>query len=270
MDFSKWVPGAFGTADCLIIADKTLTIIDYKHGQGVLVSAEHNPQMMCYALGAYEMFSALYDIDEVRMVIFQPRRENVSEFQMTVDALLEWADKTLAPAAKLAKAGKGDFKAGAHCIFCKAKVDCRARAEANLKLAQFDFKLPPTLSDADIEGILPMLDDLVRWADDIKEYALGRAMSGKTWSGFKLVEGRSNRKYTNPDAVAEVVKQAGFDPFEQKLLGITAMQKLLGKTRFNELLDTLIEKPAGKPTLVPEADKRPALSTAKHDFREEN
>ncbi len=270
VDFSKWVPDGFGTADAIIIADGVLSVIDYKHGQGVLVEADHNPQMMCYALGAYEMFAALYDIESVSMTIFQPRRSNVSTFEMSVADLLAWADTTLKPTADLAFAGEGAYAAGAWCGFCKAKVDCRARAEANLALAKYDFNLPPKLSDADIEAILPVLDDLARWAEDIKDYALARAMSGKAWSGFKVVEGRSNRRYTNPDAVAEVIAKAGFDPFEKKLLGITAMQKLIGKTRFEELLTDLIEKPQGKPTLVPDTDKRPALSTAKDDFKEEN
>ena len=232
VDFSKWVPDGFGTADALIIADGVLSIIDYKHGQGVLVEADHNPQMMCYALGAYEMFAALYDIESVSMTIFQPRRSNVSTFEMSVADLLAWADTTLKPTAELAFAGEGEYAAGVWCGFCKAKVDCRARAEANLALAKYDFNLPPKLSDADIQAILPVLDDLARWAEDIKDYALARAMSGKAWSGFKVVEGRSNRRYTNPDAVAEVIIKAGFDPFEKKLLGITAMLKLIGKTLF--------------------------------------
>lgn len=270
VDFSRWVPDGFGTADALIIADGVLRIIDYKHGQGVLVEAEHNPQMMCYALGAYEMFAALYDIDSVSMTIFQPRRSNISTFEMSVTELLAWATTILKPTAELAFLGEGEYVAGSWCGFCKAKVECRARAEANLALAKYDFALPPKLSDADIEAILPLLDDLASWAEDIKEYALTRALSGKTWSGFKVVEGRSNRRYKSPERVAEVITQAGFDPFEKKLLGITAMQKLIGKTRFEELLTDLIEKPQGKPTLVPDTDKRPALATAKDDFKEEN
>ncbi|MDU4970413.1 MAG: DUF2800 domain-containing protein, partial [Atopobium minutum] len=151
----------------------------------------------------------------------------------------------------------------------KARNDCRARAEANLALAKYDFALPPTLTDAEIEAILPVLDELTAWAEDIQAYALTKALSGKTWHGYKLVEGRSNRKYVSADAVAEKVQDAGFDPFEKKLLGITAMQKLMGKKRFDELLEGLIEKPQGKPTLVPESDKRPAIHTAKDDFKEE-
>ena len=270
VDFSTYVPDGFGTADALIIADNKLSITDLKYGRGVLVEADHNPQLMCYALGAYEMFSALYDIETVSMTIFQPRRDNVSVFEMKASDLLDWAENTLKPKAELAAEGKGDFTAGEHCRFCKAKADCRARAEANLALARYDFALPPTLTDADIEAILPLLDELTSWAEDIKAYALTRAVAGKEWHGYKLVAGRSNRKYVNEDAVAKKVSDAGFNPYEEKLLGITAMAKLLGKNRFEELLSSLIEKPQGKPTLVPESDKRPAMNSAKEDFKEEN
>lgn len=270
VDFSTYVPDGFGTADALIIADDKLSITDLKYGRGVLVEADHNPQLMCYALGAYEIFSALYDIETVSMTIFQPRRDNVSVFEMKASDLLDWAENTLKPKAELAAEGKGDFTAGEHCRFCKAKADCRARAEANLALARYDFALPPTLTDADIEAILPLLDELTSWAEDIKAYALTRAVAGKEWHGYKLVAGRSNRKYVNEDAVAKKVSDAGFNPYEEKLLGITAMTKLLGKNRFEELLSSLIEKPQGKPTLVPESDKRPAMNSAKEDFKEEN
>ena len=269
VDFSRWVESGFGTADCIIIADGTLQICDYKHGRGVEVSAEENPQMMCYALGALELFDCLYDIDRVSMAIYQPRRSNISTYEMAKDDLYCWADKVLKPTAELAFAGDGNFLCGEWCTFCKAKNDCRARAEANLELARYEFKLPPLLTDADIEDILGKLDNLVSWATDIKEYALQQAISGKEWNGWKLVEGRSNRRYTDEEAVSKAVEAAGFNPYEKKLLGITAMQKLLGKSRFEELLAEFIEKPQGKPTLVRESDKRPAINTAKEDFMEE-
>lgn len=270
VDFSRWVPQGFGTADCVIVADKVLNVIDFKYGQGVLVEAGNNPQMMCYALGALSMMDALYNIDEVIMTIFQPRRDNISSFLLSVRELYDWADKELKPKAQLAFTGKGEYAAGDWCRFCKAKVDCRARAEANLELAKLDFAMPPILSDADIEAILPTLDELTSWAADLKDYALSRALSGKVWHGFKLVEGRSNRRYISEDAVAQTVMEAGFDPYEKKLLGITAMQKLLGKKHFEELLGALIEKPQGKPALVSESDKRPAMQTASQDFMEDN
>ena len=270
VDFSRWVEGGFGTADCIIVADGILQIIDYKHGLGVLVSAEENPQMMCYALGSLELFDGIYDIETVSMTIYQPRRENVSTYELSKDELYHWAEETLKPAADLAFAGDGEFKCGDYCRFCKARNDCRARADANLELARYEFKLPPLLTDEDIEDILSKVDELVSWASDIKEYALQQAISGKEWSGWKLVEGRSNRRYTNETVVAGAVTDAGFDPYERKVLGVTAMQKLLGKSRFDELLGLYIEKPQGKPTLAPESDKRPAMNTAKNDFMEEN
>ena len=268
VDFSRWVEEGFGTADCIIIADGTLQVIDFKYGLGVLVSATENPQMMCYALGALELFDGIYDIDTVRMTIYQPRRDNLSTYELSKNDLHTWADDVLKPAAELAFAGDGNFLCGEWCGFCKAKNACRARADANLELAKYDFKLPPLLTDEDVEDILGKIDDLVSWASDIKEYALAQAISGKQWSGFKLVEGRSNRRYVNDAAVAAAVTGAGFDPYEQKLLGITAMQKMLGKARFDEVLSGLIEKPQGKPTLVPESDKRPAMNTAITDFKD--
>lgn len=270
VDFSRWVEGGFGTADCIIIADGTLQIIDYKHGLGVLVSGKENPQMQCYALGALELFDGIYDIDSVCMTIYQPRRDNVSTYEISKDELYRWADEVLGPIADLAFAGDGNFLCGEWCGFCKVKHDCRARADANMELARYDFKLPPLLTDEEVEDILTRVDGLVSWAADIKEYALQQAISGKEWHGWKLVEGRSNRRYTNETAVAGAVTGAGFDPYEHKVLGVTAMQKLLGKSRFDELLAVYIEKPQGKPTLVPESDKRPVMNTAKNDFVEEN
>lgn len=184
--------------------------------------------MQCYALGALELFDDIYDIEQVSMTIYQPRRQNVSTYEISKDDLYRWADEVLKPTADLAFAGDGNFLCGEWCGFCKAKNECRARAEANLKLAQHDFKLPPLLTDTEIEVILGKVDELVSWASDIKEYALQQALSGKEWTGFKLVEGRSNRRYSNEAAVIDAVEKAGFDPYEKKLLGITAMQKLLG------------------------------------------
>lgn len=270
VDFSRWVEQGFGTSDAIIISDGTLRVIDYKHGLGVLVEADNNPQMMCYALGALELFDAIYDIDTVAMTVYQPRRQNVSTFEMSKDDLYHWAEEVLKPTAELAFAGDGNFLCGEWCGFCKVKHECRARAEANLLLAQYDFKLSPLLEDSEIEVILSRADQLVSWVNDIKEYALQQAISGKDWTGFKLVEGRSNRRYTDEAAVTQAVTNAGFDPYERKLLGITAMQKLLGKSRFEELLSAYIEKPQGKPTLVPEIDKRPVMNNAKTDFMEEN
>ena len=266
LDYSRWVKEGFGTGDCLIVADDMLQIIDFKYGLGVLVSAEKNPQMMCYALGALELFDGIYDIRKIRLTIFQPRRENISTYEMDKEELLQWADQVLKPTADLAYEGKGDFKAGDHCRFCKVKATCRKRAEYNLELARYDFQMPDLLEDTEISAILPRIDQMIDWGNEVKEYALQQALSDKHYEGFKLVAGRSVRKYTNEAAVAEAVKKAGYDPYEQKLLGITAMTALLGKKKFGEILDGLIEKPEGKPALVPESDKRPAIHTAKEDF----
>lgn len=269
LDFSRWVPEGFGTGDCLIVADDTLVIIDYKYGLGVLVEAEKNPQMMCYALGALELFDGIYDIKNVEMTIFQPRRDNVSTYVISKNDLLSWAEEVLRPAAELAAKGEGEYRAGDHCRFCKIKATCRKRAEYNLEMAKYDFAMPSKLEDGEVEVILEKVDEMVAWANDVKEYALQQALSGKQWDGWKVVEGRANRRYINEEAVAAKVEAAGFNPYEKKLLGITAMSKQLGKNRFEELLNELIEKPQGKPVLVPESDKRPAMHTAADDFKSE-
>lgn len=274
LDYSRFVESGFGTGDCVVIADGTLYVIDYKHGKGVEVSAQGNPQMMCYALGALELFDGIYDIDSVCMTIYQPRRENISVFTMGKDELYTWAETVLAPTAKLAYAGEGEFRAGEHCRFCKAKAVCRKRAEYNLELARYDFEMPASLDETEIAAILDRADELASWAADVKEYALQQALSGTEYPGYKVVEGRSNRRYINEDAVAATVSNAGYDPYAHKVLGLTEMQKLLGKKRFDQLLGSLIEKPQGKPTLVPSSDKRPEyrpadpVESAKHDFSE--
>lgn len=268
LDFSRFVENGFGTGDCVIIADGTLYVIDYKHGKGVLVSAMENPQMQCYAIGALELFDGIYDINAVCMTIYQPRKENVSMFTMSKEDLYCWAENTLAPTAKLAYAGEGEFKAGEHCQFCHAKAVCRKRAEYNLELARYDFQMPATLETDEIEAILPKVDELISWANDIKEYALQQALSGVKFDGWKVVYGRSNRKYVDEIAVAKTVSEAGYNPYEEKLLGITAMTSVLGKKKFEELLSDLIEKPQGKPVLVISTDKRPKINTAQEDFSE--
>lgn len=272
VDFSRWVEDGTGTADCIILSDGTAEVIDYKHGVGVLVSSESeefggNPQLMCYCLGVLEMYDAIYDIDTVKMAIFQPRRENVSIHTMSRDELLKWADEVLAPTARLAMEGKGEFKAGGHCQFCKVKATCRKRAESNLELAKYDFAHPAELEEYEIDDILMKVDQLTSWASDVKEYALNQALRGVRYEHFKVVEGRSVRKYTSDEEVAKAVTAAGYDPYEKKLLGITAMTSLLGRKLFSDLLGNLTYKPEGKPTLVPITDKRPEMkNTAENDF----
>ena len=195
---------------------------------------------------------------------------NVSTFTIPKDELYEWADQVLAPTAELSFNGDGEYHCGEWCQFCKAKADCRERANANMELAKFEFRQPPLLTDEEVEEILGRIDELIAWASDIKDYALQAAISGKQWSGYKLIEGRSNRKYTDENAVIAAVTAAGYDPYEHKILGVTAMTSLLGKKQFNDILGGLITKPQGKPTLVPGSDKRPAMTTIIDDFKEDN
>lgn len=274
LDFSKWVEHGFGTGDCVIVADDLLHIIDMKYGTGVLVTASGedgsgNSQLKCYALGALDTFGDLYNIQRIRLTIYQPRRENVDSFDMTKEQLLAWAETILAPTAKLAYEGEGEFEAGDHCQFCKAKAYCRKRAEENLQMARHEFADPPTLDPEEIAAILPQLEQLIHWAEDVRSYALQQALNGMQFPGFKLVEGRSNRKYANEAEVAKIVTEAGYDPYVKELAGIAEMTRRLGRRRFTELLSGLLVKPTGKPVLVPETDKRPILNTAANDFKDE-
>ena len=266
LDFSQYVPQGFGRGDCVIIADGTMHVIDFKYGVGVLVSAKNNPQMLCYALGAMALLDSLYEFDSICMTIFQPRRENISSYTISKADLLHWADTVLTPTAKLAYAGKGEFKAGDHCQFCKVKATCRKRAEYNLELARYDFEMPVHLEPQEIAAILDRLDQLTAWAEDVKDYALTEALSGTHYEGYKLVAGRAVRKYADEAAVATAVKDAGYNPYEPKLLGITAMTRLLGKIKFEELLGDLVIRPQGKPVLVKADDKRPEYHSAIIDF----
>lgn len=270
LDFSCYVPEGFGTGDCIIISDDKLHIIDFKYGQGIFVEAEHNPQMMLYALGALEIYDALYDIKEVAMTIFQPRRENVSTWTIPIEELKAWAEEELKPKARMAYDGEGEYLPGEWCTFCKAAVKCRARAEEKMKLARLEFKMLPLLTDAEIEEVLNVLPDLTKWANEITAYASEAAIHhGKEWNGFKVVEGRSNRKYRDELLVAEAAREHGYtDIYRQTLIPMTEMQKLMGKSTFEEILGDLIYKPPGKPTLVPNTDKRPAMNVtnAENEF----
>lgn len=275
LDFSAWVEEGFGTGDVVIIADGTICVIDLKYGKGVGISAEDNPQLRLYGLGCIDTYGMLYDIERVKMTIIQPRLENVSTEELTVDELVKWADEEVKPKAELAYKGEGEYCAGDHCRFCKAKATCRARAEENLKLTQYDFKKPPMLTPPEIADILGRVDALEKWAKDVKEYALDAAVNkGITFPGYKVVEGRSVRKYTDEQLVAEALLGLydADEIYNKKLKGITEMYKVLGENHFEHLIGDLIEKPQGKPTLVPQSDKRPEFSKvdAKTDFEEDN
>ena len=269
IEYERFVSGGFGTADCILISDGTLNVVDFKYGLGVEVDAKGNSQMRIYALGALEIFDALYDIDKVKMTIYQPRKANISMDEISRDELYVWAETVLKPAAEEADRGDGEFHAGNWCRFCKARHICRERAKENLMLAAYDFADPPLLDDEEITEILSKVDRLISWANDIKEYALQEAVAGKEWNGWKLVEGRSSRKYINEKQVAEAAEEAGFTPYSKHLLSITEMEKMMGKKKFNEILGKLVIKPIGKPCLVKADDKRPPFNSAKEDFKEE-
>ncbi len=272
LDFSSYVPDGFGTGDCVIVADGKLHVIDFKYGQGLLVSSEHNTQMMLYALGALELFDSLYKIDTVAMTIFQPRRENVSTWEMSVDELHDWAEEILKPKARLAFGGLGEYEAGPWCQFCKAKIKCRARAEESLRSVKADFDLPPVLTDDELEEILPKLDGMAKWANELMSYAAMAAINtGKHWKGFKLVEGRSTRKFSDEKAVAEAAVKAGFKKiYKKSLITLTEMEKLMTKEKFAEVIGPLVIKPQGKLSLVPIADKRQEVNVnIEEDFKDE-
>lgn len=278
LDYSPWVSEGFGTGDLVIVADDTLIVADLKMGRGVYVDAQDNSQFRLYALGAYNQFSMLYDISQVRMVTLQPRLNNWSESTIPSDELLQWAADVVTPAAELAFKGEGSFNPGEHCSsgFCKARFTCRARAEANLELARAEFALnPPTLlSTAEVAQILATADQLSKWAADVQAWAFKEAEAGRTVPGWKLVAGKSSRRIADPNEAAARLIDAGLresDIFQTDLLGITALEKLLGKGRFAEVLDGLIAMSEAKATLVPVSDKRPELparTSAAEDFKE--
>lgn len=269
LDFGQYIPDAFGTADAIIIADGCMEIIDFKYGKGVRVSAEHNPQMMIYALGAYDRFSFDYRIERVRMTIVQPRIDNLSEFEITVQELTKWADNTLKPAAEKAYKGDGPQKPGEWCQFCKVKNQCRALVDKCKGVVAADPKL--ITAEELAKDVLPMVPLVKTWISGVEEYALAQALSGVQLPGWKIVEGRSVRKIVNQEAAAAALNGAGYAPAEiykpTELRTITDLEKMVGKKRFAELMGDYIDKPAGKPTLAPESDKRQAINTAADDFK---
>jgi hypothetical protein len=273
LDMTDYVPEGFGTGDAVIIADGIMDIIDLKYGQGVPVSAENNKQMMLYGLGALKEFDFMYDINTVRMTIYQPRIDNFSTWEITVSELMEWGAKKLKPLAAMAFEGKGEYVPGQHCRFCKAKAVCKANANMNLELAKYDFTEPALLNDEEIADILGRIDAFTNWAKAVEEHALNEAVNnGKKWPGYKLVEGRSNRKYADESLVATKLLEQGFAEdliYKKELLTITALEKAIGKKVFATHLNDLVIKPAGKPTLVHHTDKRPeyhSAEAARQDF----
>lgn len=271
LDFSNYVPEGFGTGDLVIVTEHELEIIDLKYGKGLKVEADYNPQMMLYALGALNLFDILYDIQNIKMTICQPRLDHISTFEMKVSELYDWAEKEVKPKAELAFKGEGTYISGSHCRFCRARFNCKARAEASLALTKYDFKSAALLTDQEICEVLMKVDELTTWASDVKTFAQDQAINhNKYWTGFKIVEGRSNRRYIDESKVIDVLMATGEFPedklYTKTLINITSMEKLMGKKKFNELLSDMIDKPAGKLTLVPESDKRSEYNSASNDF----
>ena len=275
VDFSQYVPEGFGTADCIVIAEGTMHIIDFKYGKGVAVSAENNSQMKLYALGAYLEYSMLYPIEKIKMAIVQPRLENeASESEIFVAELMEWAENVVKPLAEKAYKGEGTYIAGNHCRFCRAKATCRERARMNLEASKFEMKAGALLSDTEVGEALKMAQDLAKWAEDLKEYALTESLKGKIIPGWKAVEGRSVRAFKDTDLAIKTIVDSGIDEallYERKQLTLAQIEKLLGAKQFKELVGELVEKAPGKPTLVLETDKREKIVnriTAEEDFND--
>ena len=275
LDYSAYAPEGFGTGDCIIIGGNTLRVNDFKYGKGVPVSAEHNPQMMLYALGALSEYSILYSIEKVVLAIIQPRLDSISEFEMSVQELLQWGE-SIKPIAQIAFKGEGEFKPGEHCQFCRAKALCRARSDFYTPLEeQYLFMTPPLITNEEVGKILVQARDIAKWVSDLEEYALNACLNGNGIPGWKAVEGRSNRQFTDSDAAFNVLVQNGTEEsmlYERKPLTLANVEKLIGKPKFKELLSAYVNTPPGKPTLALESDKREAIkhSTAAEDFGGEN
>lgn len=272
VEMDNYAPGSFGSCDFMLVADKKLHIVDLKYGY-IEVQAKKNTQMMMYALGALNLFDCLYDIEEVEMTIFQPRIQNISSWSMSVEELVKWGNEVLKPAAELAAAGEGEFNPGPWCShnFCKARTTCRARAEQMLELAKLEFKPPALLSDEELAQVMDNAEELSKWCSDVMTFATIQATEhGKSYPGWKIVEGRSVRKFSDTKAVEEAVKNAGYTDdqiYSKSLITLTAFEKLLGKSTFNDLLGTYVTKSTPKLTLARDNDKRHEVSSnAANDF----
>ena len=274
VDLTEYIPGGFGTSDVVILRQGRLHIINLKYGKGVAVSAEDNPQLKLYALGTLARFDMLYDIEDVVMTIYQPRLDNVSTDTIKAKDLYTWGEEVIKPGAQLALSEDAPVHAGDWCQFCPARYDCKERARDAMELQKYLGQM--VLSPEEIAEILGKIDRLTKFAEDIKDSALTKALDGEEIPGWKVVEGRSIRKYVGSEE--EIVRQcegAGYDQallYERKLLTITNMEKLMGKKQFAEVLGAYVEKPEGKPTLAPESDKRPAITnnSAAEDFADED
>lgn len=291
VDITDYAPEAFGTCDCVMIGGDELIITDYKHGKGVPVSAQDNPQMLLYALGALKLYRPIYGdmIRRVSTYIDQPRLDSYDGASMTVEELLAWGE-SIKPKAAAAFMGTGEFAPGEWCRFCRAKAKCRARADQNTALedfkdciplgrsipmqAEYDatgFKPSNCLTDEEIGTLLVRAEGLVAWYNDLKEYALAACLNGKTIPGWKAVEGRSTRAWTDQDAALEALMAGGVEEaiiYDRVPKTLAQLEKVIGKQRFGELVGGMITKSPGKPALAAESDKRPAYNGAAADFSE--
>lgn len=291
VDITDYAPEAFGTCDCIMIGGDELIITDYKHGKGVHVSAQDNPQMLLYALGALKLYRPIYGdmIRRVSTYIDQPRLDSYDGASMTVEELLAWGE-SIKPKAAAAFMGTGEFAPGEWCRFCRAKAKCRARANQNTALEDFKdciplgrsipmqteydatgFKPSNCLTDEEIGTLLVRAEGLVAWYNDLKEYALVACLNGKTIPGWKAVEGRSTRAWTDQDAALEALMAGGVEEaiiYDRVPKTLAQLEKVIGKQRFGELVGGMITKSPGKPALAAESDKRPAYNGAAADFSE--
>lgn len=264
INYSDYAQEGFGTVDCLIIGGNEMHVIDFKYGKGVPVKAESNSQMLLYALGAYAEYSFLYPIKDVILTIVQPRLEDgISEWKITSQALEIWGE-SIKNVALLAYAGEGEFKQGDHCRFCKAKSLCRARADFNIEIDPEKGKLPPLITDEEVGGLLIRARDIAKWVSDLESYALSACLAGREVPGWKAVEGRSLRQFTDTDEAfdtlikAHAVEEALL--YERKPLSLAAIEKIIGKTKLYEAAGCLIVSPPGKPALALETDRREAIT----------
>ena len=278
LDLSEYIPQSFGTADCIIASDDVVEVIDLKYGKGVPVYADNNPQLKLYALGVLKKLELLYNPVDVILTIVQPRIDNISSWKVSVGELYKWADTELREKAQLAWEGKGDLQTGPWCKFCSVAARCKALYEQTMEAAAEDFGNPNLLTDEQLSELLGKIPTIKEHIETVQTYALDWALRGKQWPNFKLVEGRSVRKFdADEKEIAETLfkayPQAADDVFyDMKLKGITALEKILGKKEFASLLGQFVVKPQGKPTLVPMSDKRPALDptvNAVNDFTDE-
>lgn len=273
LDYSDWAEEGFGTGDILIVNDARLHIIDLKYGKGVPVYADDNSQLKMYALGAYAKFSEEYDFQTIVLHIVQPRLNNFSSFELHISELLQWGDMVVAPAAKLAFAGEGEFKAGDHCRWCKVKGNCQARADKHFEALEHEFQDPALIPDEDIGSVLHLAMQLKTWAADVESYVKKLVLQGKQIDGWKQVKGRSTRKFTNVKAVQSRLEEDLVDEEvflkEPEMKSLSVIEKALGKKAFKELLGDLVEVSEGNPTLAPESDPRKAVNTVSSDFEDE-